>query len=658
MKTNTVLGIVTMLILCSAGAYALNASDFQAVLYNASDSSRLNGSHTINLTYYDGTGATINSNQTLATLNYRGETSFPVDWTGVSYSDLLGAMEIELFVNGVSQGKVNATYGLRSFASWYAHDSGLLGGYTAAELVEPRWTVDDRWLHNISDTLTFNESFMNSTIDARGTDTNSMWSIDGRWLHNVSDILAFNESFINSTIDARDTNTPWIDGGDYIYLNSTYADNVMLYGNFTSNETNTIINIRSGDGQHLIKALNYSESGYTYFLPRGTYIINETIQIRKRGIKVVCSNNWATSIKANGTGFVGDALINTTGQEAFIENCRLDCNHVDGCSGITSHNTHNIYRDLHIYNFKDSAIKFGEASSSYYNEIHNLLTYTSIKHNGTYGVKFENNSHHNIIYGGRIWADTSIFINESASIRIHDTAIETNEANPNYSKGHGIEIVGGMSKDTVLDSLRFEGIHGYSIYFHDADTPGTPRLYTMGNRYASTTGKNLSISSDVEFVEIWKDSQFVNTNMTGNLTVDDNAIVRGTANIYGDVTMYTANTIYSNGYGIHLAGGVGENITAQPGEVVHQSRGSITFYGDTNQNGDIAYNNFGFYVNKTTLAMTIEQSGEVGIGTGSPASTLHVVGDTTVTEAVHIGTNTCIYENATGHTIIENPCSL
>jgi len=82
------------------------------------------------------------------------------------------------------------------------------------------FNVDGNYLYNTSNTVYFNESYLNETIEALDTNTDTWWGILGPYLFNNSGSLDFNESYLNETIDARDTNTWWDILGPYLFNNS------------------------------------------------------------------------------------------------------------------------------------------------------------------------------------------------------------------------------------------------------------------------------------------------------------------------------------------------------------------------------------------------------------------------------------------------------
>ena len=81
--------------------------------------------------------------------------------------------------------------------------------------------------------LTMNETYLNSTIDARViADTDTKWTLDDVYLNNISDVLTFNETRMNTTIDARNTDTTYTAStglnltGTVFSVNNTYLMSV------------------------------------------------------------------------------------------------------------------------------------------------------------------------------------------------------------------------------------------------------------------------------------------------------------------------------------------------------------------------------------------------------------------------------------------------
>ena len=69
--------------------------------------------------------------------------------------------------------------------------------------VAPSGKQADRiYLYNDSTTIYFNETLLNTTIDARGIDTQKQG--DGVYLYNDSTIIYLNETYLNATIDSRE----------------------------------------------------------------------------------------------------------------------------------------------------------------------------------------------------------------------------------------------------------------------------------------------------------------------------------------------------------------------------------------------------------------------------------------------------------------------
>ena len=106
-----------------------------------------------------------------------------------------------------------------------------------------------RWFYDNSNVLTFNETLLNATIDARSDfDTDTNWNITGsNYLINNSDILDLNETKLNVTIDARDSDTTYTADETYINLIGT---------TFTQNETKLNATIEALDNDTKYTATN------------------------------------------------------------------------------------------------------------------------------------------------------------------------------------------------------------------------------------------------------------------------------------------------------------------------------------------------------------------------------------------------------------------
>lgn len=66
-------------------------------------------------------------------------------------------------------------------------------------------------------------------VNQTGGDPDTKWALDNVYLHNVSDVLTFNESLMNLTIEALASGGIWTN----VSGTATYPDNVSILGNLT-----------------------------------------------------------------------------------------------------------------------------------------------------------------------------------------------------------------------------------------------------------------------------------------------------------------------------------------------------------------------------------------------------------------------------------------
>lgn len=119
--------------------------------------------------------------------------------------------------------KVNAGEDALEFGACSAGDSGLTD------------TVGPYLSDNVT-TVFFDEAFLNATIDARDTDTNTQKTTNGFFLFNDSVTIFFNQTMLNDTIDARvipDTNTQKNTNGFYLFNDSI----TIFFNETTLNDT-------------------------------------------------------------------------------------------------------------------------------------------------------------------------------------------------------------------------------------------------------------------------------------------------------------------------------------------------------------------------------------------------------------------------------------
>ena len=220
-----------------------------------------------------------------------------------------------------------------------------------------QWVIDGNYLQNISDTLTFNETKMNETIDAKQTG-GSMWNITGsQYLVNLSNILDVNDTVLNNTIDTRNTwtNTQskpftgvdvvqglrilsnilsinhsyfeelynrWIVVGDYLYNDSTtiYYNETKLNETITTLDTDTDTHVK-GDDIYLT-----NDSTIMYF---DETKLNTTIDTRQ----AVGGNNNSIFVNKTGTIYTANFTNGTiTGYIAGNELCAEEFTGTHLCS--------------------------------------------------------------------------------------------------------------------------------------------------------------------------------------------------------------------------------------------------------------------------------------------------------------------------------------
>jgi hypothetical protein len=152
-----------------------------------------------------------------------------------------------------------------------------------------------------------------------------------------------------------------------------------------------------------------------------------------------------------------------------------------------------------------------------------------------------------------------------------------------------------------------------------------------------------------------------NTIYLKNLNTNDINVGIGTNNPLGRLHIYNPNPNEDN---LILTNGNGYNEFYKP--QIKFGFGGTTdyshFIGSRHNNGSATYNCIDFFCNtgnyknnsingNTKLVMTLEGTGNVGIGTSSPSSTLHVIGSEILTGSITIGNNG-LGLNSTGERLI------
>jgi len=174
----------------------------------------------------------------------------------------------------------------------------------------PKWIIDNDYLDNVSDVLTFDETLLNATIDARDSDTTYSESDD--YLTLSGEVFGFSETLLNATIAALDTDTntqipKWS-------IDNIYLDNVSDVLTFDETLLNATIDVRSDFDTTIGNcSVDNSCSGILYDSEVNTFIelqsiVSDAILLNKTYADLTYSNTDAQTLS-----FIGGDNITISG---------------------------------------------------------------------------------------------------------------------------------------------------------------------------------------------------------------------------------------------------------------------------------------------------------------------------------------------------------
>jgi len=219
-------------------------------------------------------------------------------------------------INGVD---INAS-------NFYGNFTGdLTGTASIATLWASVTSFASDWFYDSGNVLSFNETLMNSTIDARNNDTT--YTSAEVYINLINTVFTFNETELNNTIDARDTDTTYTAGNGINISGTTFS----VAGNTALTQDSDGLSVTAdgiGDtqltyntGQALtttsnpeFATLNTGQGNYElYSMDQDVLEKSEVVfaQINVTDNLTLNNNVWLRALNNAGTSFVNMFKVNT-----------------------------------------------------------------------------------------------------------------------------------------------------------------------------------------------------------------------------------------------------------------------------------------------------------------------------------------------------------
>jgi len=216
---------------------------------------------------------------------------------------------------------------------------------------------------------------------------------------------------------------------------------------------------------------------------------------------------------------------------------------------------------------------------------------------------------------------SSIQYISSSVVDIADNIITVNAFNPGVRFG-GLAVADSGSSPRVSGSLLFDSIKDQWVFVHENSTVITSSVLLMGPETYNDLGNESYISANRlpkgSGIEHLRDSNISDTGTV--VSINSNTAVTGSLGVTGSLAVTGAGTFSSNVTATQFI--VGSASTSADVSIRYK-----TDTGDFSTTNERNTHSFGIYDNQVSLyRLYINSSGNVGIGTPSPAEKLDVVG--------------------------------